>query len=147
MQVKVPESIDESVEFPELTGAEEVTIDFSQHQYLNSVGIVKWIKWLQDCGASNILLENVSVQFMTQISMISALLSEACEIKSFKMPIYSEELGEEKDLLVKIEQVSLDQDDNVKFDFSWKEDDEASDWVLDVSPTTYFEVIVRQLKG
>ncbi len=147
MSYQIPQTINESIAFPILDEEQKsVVIDFSRHLYMNSNGIAAWIKWVNECGAKKITLINVSVQFLSQVAMISSLVTDNCEIESFKVPLYSEELQEEKELLVSINDVEDDGSGNLNLLFDYATDERASDWEIDVNPESYFEVIISQLR-
>ena len=147
MEYRVPKAITESTELPKPENkSEELIIDFSDHQYITSSGIALWIKWLFGGPSEKISLKSVSSQFLSQAASISSILSEFCEIQSFKLPLYSESLDAEAEVLVTMDQVELGEGDKLKFKIDFANED-ADDWEPDVLGSNFFNPIIKQLKG
>ena len=146
MDWKIDEYINENTAFPDISGQTEVTVDFENNKFINSLGISEWIKWISAANSSRIVLLNVSSSFMHQAATVASMITENCAIKSFKVPIYSETAQQEKEILL---QLDSDVDFDSQGDFLIKKDmnfDDVDDWEVDVVNDQYFDLIRHQLE-
>jgi hypothetical protein len=96
-------SLDERANLPKLTEASQVIINLEQLIYLNSIGVRKWIRWMQEMSnVKSIVLEYCPSIFMKSLNSIKGVLPQNGRVISFYVPYYSDELQERKNVLFKM---------------------------------------------
>lgn len=69
--------------------------DFRKMSYLNSIGIAKWVTWINDLIKSipktKITFENCPQIFVNQINTIKDFLPDSASVESFAVPYYCED--------------------------------------------------------
>ncbi len=93
-------TVDEDfVGFHSLTGAERVELNLGQVKGINSCGIRDWIKWISSAGSAQMVYVECPKIIVDQINMVQGFLPPGGIVQSFYVPYYSEQSGEEKNIL------------------------------------------------
>ncbi len=100
-KIKLAGVIDEDVDFNPyaLTGATHVEMQLKDVKGINSCGIREWIKWLSTAGKAGIVYHECPKIIVDQINMVQGFLPAGGKVMSFFVPYYSDESGEEKNIL------------------------------------------------
>lgn len=95
--------IDENSTFPDIANCKKQTIeiDLEGIKSLNSLGVRSWIKWVNGNSAASFVFENCPKVIVDHFNMIASFIPKKAMIKSFYVPYYSEETGEERDVLLR----------------------------------------------
>jgi hypothetical protein len=67
---------------------------------INSTGIRQWLLWVRDHSEANWQLWGCPPHFINQLNMIDKFVPAAAKIRSFYVPFFSDETGEEVRLLI-----------------------------------------------
>ncbi len=82
--------------------AKTLFVQMAEVKYINSYGLSVWKKWMDEkVSVKKIILDSVPVVFIKQLQTFHNLISSNTEIKSFYVPFYSDELEEQKEVLLK----------------------------------------------
>lgn len=90
---------------PELTeGGSKLIIDLDLVTGLNSVGTRIWCRWLTEANEkfSEIIIEEAPMLFVKAFGQIQGALTKNCKVGSLKIPYYSDSLGENKNVTVRL---------------------------------------------
>lgn len=100
-KVQVVGTIDEDVDFSAfaLAGAGSVQMNLSQVKSINSCGIREWIKWIGGAGGAAVVYAECPKIIIDQVNMVQGFLPAQGKVQSFFVPYYSDESGEEKNVL------------------------------------------------
>lgn len=97
--IQIFEAIDEFSKFPEVSGLEELVVDFDGLTRLNSVGIRIWLVWIGSLkGVRTMHLENCRPRFIDQTVFIADMVPPFAQVKSFYVPFFDEESGKSKEV-------------------------------------------------
>lgn len=101
VNVVVTGVIDEDVDFNQhtLTGAQNVEMQLNGVKSINSCGIREWIKWVGTAGSAPIVYKECPKIIVDQINMVQGFLPAQGRVESFYVPYYSDDSGEEKNVL------------------------------------------------
>lgn len=71
---------------------------------LNSVGTRIWCRWLGEANEkfSEIIIEEAPMLFVKAFGQIQGALTKKCKVGSLKVPYYSDSLGENKNVTVRL---------------------------------------------
>lgn len=71
---------------------------------LNSVGTRLWCRWIADASIKfpEILVEEAPMLFVKAFGQIQGALTKNCKVNSLKIPYYSDSLGENKNVTVRL---------------------------------------------
>ncbi len=100
-QVKVTGTIDEDVDFGlfSLEGAQQIELLLNDVKSINSCGIREWIKWIGSAGQVPVVYHECPKIIVDQINMVQGFLPTLGKVQSFYVPFYSEDSGNEKNIL------------------------------------------------
>lgn len=95
--------IDENSTFPDIQNCKKraIEIDLGGIKSLNSLGIRGWIKWINGNPGVSFVFENCPKVVVDHCNMISNFLPKKSSVKSFYIPYYSQESGEERNVLLR----------------------------------------------
>ncbi|MCS6838266.1 MAG: hypothetical protein NZ480_05405 [Bdellovibrionaceae bacterium] len=125
----------------QLGNPNRLEINLNQVRSINSCGIREWIKWLSQYSQSQILLSFVPKIIVDQINMVQGFLPPNGKVISFYVPYYSEESGEEKNVLLTYGKDFDEQ--NLKLPTDVK-DQNGNIMELDVIESKYFKFLNRK---
>lgn len=93
--------IDEDVDFTnyDISKFTSLHLNLKDIKSINSCGIREWIKWMASSQASSIVFENCPKVIVDQINMVQGFLPSQAKVQSFFVPYFSEDSGEEKNVL------------------------------------------------
>ena len=95
--------MDEHMDIPKVPVGPLIRVDLQQVTYINSIGIRKWIRWVQAMQAhSKIILENCPAIFVKNIATIKGMVMPNISIQSFYVPYYCDETGERQNVLFRL---------------------------------------------
>ncbi len=99
--VSVSGVIDEDADFNPhaLNGATDVVLELENVKSINSCGIREWIKWIGTAGPAKITYNKCPKIIVDQINMVQGFLPISGKVKSFFVPFYNDDSGEEKNVL------------------------------------------------
>jgi hypothetical protein len=100
--------IDETfpVDLNEKISQDLVHFDFKDLSYMNSMGIMKFILFLNSLPkAASIYYENVPAFIVTQMGLVKGIMSQRFKMKSFYVPYVDKESQEQLMILINIEDV------------------------------------------
>ncbi len=100
-KVTVSGVIDEDADFNPhaLVGAPGVSIELESVKSINSCGIREWIKWVGTAGSVPVEFNHCPKIIVDQINMVQGFLPSSGKVKSFYVPFYNDDSGEEKNIL------------------------------------------------
>ncbi len=100
-KVKVTGVLDEDVDFNlySLVGASSIELNLENVKSINSCGIREWIKWIRSAIGAQVSYLLCPKIIVDQINMVQGFLPAGAKVLSFYVPYYSEESGEEKNVL------------------------------------------------
>ena len=143
LKVTLEGQLDEEARFDDakINGEENVSIDLEKVKSINSCGIREWIKWIRTfSSSSNIELHNCPKVVVDQINMVAGFLPENAEVKSFYVPFFSEESGDEKMILF---EQGKQFDANGLKEIEEVKDDSGNEMEMDVIEAKYFKFLKR----
>lgn len=93
--------IDEDADFGphSLAGAQTVEMKLAGIKSINSCGIREWIKWIETGSGASIQYHECPKIIVDQINMVQGFLPAGGSVLSFIVPYYSDDSGEEKNVL------------------------------------------------
>lgn len=141
-QVKVMGTIDEDVDFGlySLEGAPAVEMLLSEVKSINSCGIREWIKWIGTAGQVPVVYNECPKIIVDQINMVQGFLPAMGKVQSFFVPFYSEESGNEKNVLFSSGQ-EFDESGGIKVPSI--KDESGQDMEMDVVEAKYFKFLKK----
>ena len=144
--VQVTGSIDEEVNLSSdtLKGANVLIFDFSEVSAINSCGIREWIKWLTPHAKTPVIYRKCPKIIVDQINMVDGFLPSMGKVESFFVPYYSEETGEEKQVLFTHGKEYDDQNVNCPADVK---DSKNQPMEIDVIESKYFRFLQKKAKA
>ena len=95
--------IDEDTKFEahSISDVKNLEIDLNDVTHINSCGIREWIKWLSTASsADQIIFTNCPKVVVDQINMVDGFLPKNAKVFSFYVPYYSEESGDDRNVLL-----------------------------------------------
>jgi hypothetical protein len=100
-KVTVSGVIDEDADFNphSLSGAPSITVELNSVKSINSCGIREWIKWMGTATGVPVEFHNCPKIIIDQINMVQGFLPTPGKVKSFYVPFYNDDSGEEKNVL------------------------------------------------
>lgn len=110
---------------------------------INSAGTREWTILMKKSESVSIELANCPKVFIDQINLVQGFISPATTIKSFYVPYYNEDLGEDKKVLFRTDQVFLDPLKLVPDKIVESE----KTFEIDVIKTKYLAFLSRNLEG
>lgn len=120
-----------------------VEIDMVGVVSMNSIGIRHFRDWTSTMQNESVIFSYCPRVFIEQVNMIRDLIPPQSKILSFYVPYYSEETGEEKNVLfVRGEQWKILDDEPEVIEPQVK-DSAGNDMSVDVLPTKYFQFLQR----
>ena len=89
-------------EFP--AGGGKLIINLDLVTGLNSVGTRLWCRWIEAANGKypEIIIEEAPMLFVKAFGQIQGALTKNCKVASLKVPYYSDSLGENKNVTVKL---------------------------------------------
>lgn len=122
----------------------EVDINFDRVTSINSKGIKKWIEWISRFSkGTEVRFHKVPKVIIDQINMVMDFLPENGAVKSFYVPYFSDESGEERVVLV-----TFGKDyDNVSISMPEVKDSRGNVMYPDVHERKYFSFLKRKTNG
>lgn len=99
--------IDEDFVYQDLKAeTQKYLIDFEKVDMINSCGIREWINFLAYLGeGSQIIYVNCPQIIIQQINMVEGFMTPSSHVHTFYAPYYCEDLDEERQFLLKAEEV------------------------------------------
>lgn len=93
--------IDEDIDFTKypIEGAKQIQLNLGGIKSINSCGIREWIKWINKAKDASIVYDQCPKIIVDQINMVEGFLPSNGRVASFYVPYYSEESGNEKNIL------------------------------------------------
>lgn len=86
--------LNETGELPELKPtSKKICIDFGGLLGINSVGVLKWLRWLP--GKPQLILANCPTHLMQQMSIVPTMVGDNVTIESFYVPLYCDRCEKE----------------------------------------------------
>jgi len=116
----------------------KVIIDFSKVTSINSLGIRHWIQWLRTYPNSKYIFHSCPQCVVEQMNSVVGFLPQHCTIESFFVPYYSEESGEEVQVLYKL---NKDYFENKAVTPKEMYDSHGKKMELDTYPQKYFKFL------
>ncbi len=103
LKLEMAGHIDENSTFPDIQSTKKsiIEIDLGGIKALNSLGIRSWIKWINGNSKVDFVFENCPKVVVDHCNMISSFLPKKAKVKSFFVPYYSQESGEERNVLLR----------------------------------------------
>ncbi len=93
-------ALDEQAELSKVQPCPLLKIDLEKLVYINSIGIRKWIRWMQDVATlPQIEILHCPVIFVKNLSSIRGMVGANTRVESFYVPYYSEASGERRNVL------------------------------------------------
>lgn len=93
--------LDENANLPEIESSPTIRIDLQNLESINSIGVRKWSVWSERFKPpTKVILSNCPTVFMKSASLLRGFLTPCMVVNSFYLPYYSEESGEEKEVLL-----------------------------------------------
>ena len=94
--------LDEDAVLPNLDShiGRVIKLDLSLLKSMSSVGIRKWVLWMQNSQVASWGLEGCPKFFIDQLNMVQGFLATNAKVNSFYVPYYSESTSEEKYMLL-----------------------------------------------
>jgi len=84
----------------DLSGIQELWIDLSKMQYLNSLGVKHWVLWTGSLKPTlKITMSKCPSSIINQVNMVAGFLPSAAIIESFYIPYSCEKCSQESSLL------------------------------------------------
>lgn len=142
VKVTMVGTIDEDVDFNKypIDGAEQIVLELENIKSINSCGIREWIKWINTVPNAKVEYHLCPKIIVDQINMVQGFLPTHGAVKSFYVPFYSDESGEEKNILFHYGK-EFDQS-GMKLVPSIKGDD-GKEMEMDVVETKYFKFLKK----
>ncbi len=140
--VSLAGAIDEDVDFSPyiLSGNKDIELELGGLKSINSCGIREWIKWLGTTGGATIAFENCPKVIVDQINMVEGFLPANGRVKSFFVPYYNEESGDEKNVLfrygIEFSEKGLTPPEHPK-------DSDGNEMEMDVVEAKYFKFLKK----
>jgi hypothetical protein len=108
LKLSVEGSINEDLQIDKLTdlNGSKIVIDMNNVKMINSCGIREWIRMVEKFGNSvSIEYQNVPQIVVQQMNMIAGFLSKNAKVTTFYAPYFIEDLDEEKQVLLRAEDI------------------------------------------
>ncbi len=100
LKIKLEGVIDEDVDFSQyVINNEKVTVNLSALKSINSCGIREWIKWFSQYTKTHFDFQECPKIVVDQMNMVQGFLPAGSKVTSFFVPYFSDESGEEKNVL------------------------------------------------
>lgn len=134
--------IDEDTDFApcDISGAKNLKMNLEGVKSINSCGIREWIKWLdQSQSAESVEFHKCPKIIIDQMNMVEGFLPKNAKVMSFFVPYYSEETGNEKDVL--FTRGKEFDDSGVRAPDEYKDEESGDVLELDVIEAKYFKFI------
>lgn len=141
-QVKVTGTIDEDVDFGlySLEGAGNIDMHLSDVKSINSCGIREWIKWIGSAGQVPVVYNECPKIIVDQINMVQGFLPALGKVQSFFVPFYSEDSGDEKNVLFTN---GKEFDESGAINVPSIKDESGQDMEMDVVEAKYFKFLKK----
>jgi hypothetical protein len=141
-QVIVSGVIDEDVDFTpySLEGLGSATFQLGGIKSINSCGIREWIKWVGTAGSAKIEYFECPKIIVDQINMVQGFLPSQAVVKSFFVPYYSDDSGNEKNVLFTL---GNEYDDSGLKAPPEVKDDSGAPMEMDVVEAKYFKFLKK----
>jgi hypothetical protein len=98
-RLKIQGAIDEKLVFPDNLNCDLVIVDLEGMTLFNSIGVRKWLTWVKaKKGFHQVHLENCRSNFIRQTKFIKELLPPYVQVKSFYVPYFAPDSGEEVEM-------------------------------------------------
>lgn len=84
-------------------GVEQINLDFSKVNYINSIGVKHWVQWMMKVESSDlnrVTLKCCHPMIVNQVNSVIGFINKKCDVLSFYVPFYSDETSEEKLVLL-----------------------------------------------
>lgn len=143
LYLEISGQIDEDVDFSSqaLTGVQEIVLDLASVKTINSCGIREWIDWIKTAeSAQKITYKNCPKVIVDQINMVEGFLPVNGKVESFFVPYYSEDSGEEKNILFRH---GIEFTDHEITPPSGVQDSEGHEMEMDIIEGKYFKFLAR----
>ncbi len=121
-----------------------VIIDFSKVTGINSLGIRHWIQWVRTYPKSKYIFRSCPHCVVDQMNSVIGFIPEQCTVESFYVPYYSEESGEEVQVLYKLNQDYFENKGVVPKEVK---DSAGKKMELDIYPQKYFKFLSLKKGG
>lgn len=108
LRLSVEGSINEDLQIDKLSelNGSTIVIDMNNVKMINSCGIREWIRMVEKFGSSvSIEYRNVPQIVIQQMNMIAGFLSKNAKVTTFYAPYFIEDLDEEKQVLLRAEDI------------------------------------------
>ncbi len=140
--VQVIGVIDEDVDFNSysLAGATSLELNLEAVKSINSCGIREWIKWIGTAGTAQVTYLLCPKIIVDQINMVQGFLPANGKVKSFFVPYYCDESGEEKNILFTH---GKEYTDSTVTPPAAVKDDSGNEMEMDVVEAKYFKFIKK----
>lgn len=141
-KVVVTGVIDEDADFApySLAGAQNIEMKLGAIKSINSCGIREWIKWIETAAGATVKYFECPKIIVDQINMVQGFLPAGGSVVSFYVPYYSDDSGQEKNVLF-THGKEFD-DSGVKAAPAIKADD-GSEMEMDVVEAKYFKFLKK----
>lgn len=123
-----------------LEGKTNIELHLENVKGINSCGIREWIRWIETAGKTPLLYYNCHKIIVDQINMIQGFLPDHAKVMSFYVLYYSEETGNEKEVLLAH---GINYDDNGVFSTPQVMDESNNQMEMDVAPAKYFKFLKK----
>lgn len=139
-KITVAGVIDEDADFNphQLVGAPAISVELQNVKSINSCGIREWIKWVGTAGNVPVEFNQCPKIIVDQINMVQGFLPATGKVKSFYVPFYNDDSGEEKNVLFKYGSEFSDQGLGV---VPPVKDSAGNDMEMDVVEAKYFKFL------
>ena len=84
--------MDEDMILPDRSQLEgkHVLVDFEEVAFINSLGIRKWLMWIEKHPFKSLRFKNLPLNVVDQVNMVEGFLPEDSQVESFYVPYYCE---------------------------------------------------------
>lgn len=139
-RIKIVGNIDASVDFPQITlVAGQLLLDLESFHGISSIGIRRWILWLDSLRPKHLILEKCSKPFVDQMNNVQHFVPRNCTVKSFYVPYYSPMTEGETQVLYEHGVNYATQDAEISH--PWVLDAQNNAMEIDVHPDRYFRFL------
>lgn len=142
LKVQVEGIIDEDVDFNQfkIAGQTHIEMNLEKLKAINSCGIREWIKWMETAQGAKIQFHQCPKVIIDQVNMVEGFLPPTASVKSFYVPYFNEDSGDEKSVLYtfgkEYDATGIKEQPKV-------EDNEGNLMELDVVESKYFKFLKR----
>lgn len=139
--LKITGGIDGHIDFPRFLIPEGrwLVIDLDGFKGISSIGIQRWIQWLDSLRPKHLTLERCPKPFVDQMNNVKNFVPKSCLVKSFYVPYYSY-FTEEEAMILFVRGVHY-KDKEEAISYPWVLDTSNNAMEPDIHPEKYFRFL------